>query len=982
MGIILFLVDTSASMSQRTFLGTTLIDIGKGAVETFIKLRQRDQGSRTDRYMLMTSDEIGAIKAGWKENLATFMNELKNLQATGLTNLGSAMKQAFDLLNLYRLQSGIDNYGMGRNPFYLDPAMVICITDGGKLSSIDRVHQTLELPLEPRAPGSELTKEPFRWDQRLFSLILKFPGSPNGFDRTAGVNADVTNEYLITPMCDATGGRSYIITTPKSLSNVVDALVQKFQMGVVINFEKIGGPDKPAEANSSTVNSDMEGEGKPKNHANVSKPPSDMSGQPTNDDAGQSRDEQQASRNTSSPLPPTVLNNLWYSCRRLIYIKTNPKVNTPVGHWPIPESFWPEHSMSQLEPRDADPTVLFSCVNSEPMVMDLLPFDKYELERSPLTQYILENVKPTHCWQTYVSGSGKNSELGYPFGYLKASVNFQAVNLFVMPYNYPILIPLLDELFKVLKLSPTPKWRQLFDKYLSDLPSYYIVPLRTALRRMGANVNLLIPDHVESSSSLSNSIQSYLKKLKQQAKVEADKVLSGIGKKAPGEFGRPVSQINNSPLSPNSLQKRDFHEVFHNIPSSQPSTIPEIANVTNLPDFKELPKMHQYKNPFDIKRSELLDQLARMRINFFHTAPTATRLQDQDSRHSIAISQMGNYQDYLKQTSPLRELDPGMNRAHMFGNPFKLAKDQPMMVDEADVVNEAVAGGGSSRKRRDIRSPSPRDRRRKPDVNPNNSKRPTQPQPMQENVHQPLPPITPPLSNFGQPPVITGEKPSSHNVKAPVPGKKRKLQEGEGSNEQRKQSKPSVNPQLRKLQQLHHNKQHGQASSAFTTAGQAGMSKDKLESSKDISSILRNACLGPNATNSKALSNTPEIKQSNHDLPNDKNDKVGLRRKEVSKSIALRKMYEKNTKLRQMICKQIRTLGQDPDPIIGHLEQVQGSLEKRREFTRTIIDEAARFKKNKLVEILNVWLNGQEQKTSGRNRRAIKSALVITGNIK
>lgn len=37
---------------------------------------------------------------------------------------------------------------------------------------------------------------------------------------------------------------------------------------------------------------------------------------------------------------------------------------------------------------------------------------------------------------------------------------------------------------------------------------------------------------------------------------------------------------------------------------------------------------------------------------------------------------MGNYQDYLKQTNPLRELDPGMNRAHMFGNPFKLAKDQ------------------------------------------------------------------------------------------------------------------------------------------------------------------------------------------------------------------------------------------------------------------------------------------------------------------
>ena len=45
--------------------------------------------------------------------------------------------------------------------------------------------------------------------------------------------------------------------------------------------------------------------------------------------------------------------------------------------------------------------------------------------------------------------------------------------------------------------------------------------------------------------------------------------------------------------------------------------------------------MHQYKNPFDIKRIELLDQLARMRINFFHTAPTATRLQDQGKHHNL-----------------------------------------------------------------------------------------------------------------------------------------------------------------------------------------------------------------------------------------------------------------------------------------------------------------------------------------------------------
>ena len=37
---------------------------------------------------------------------------------------------------------------------------------------------------------------------------------------------------------------------------------------------------------------------------------------------------------------------------------------------------------------------------------------------------------------------------------------------------------------------------------------------------------------------------------------------------------------------------------------------------------------------------------------------------------------MGNYQEVLRQMSPLREVDPGQNRVHMFGNPFKLAKDQ------------------------------------------------------------------------------------------------------------------------------------------------------------------------------------------------------------------------------------------------------------------------------------------------------------------
>uniref|UniRef100_A0A8C9F9G3 VWFA domain-containing protein n=1 Tax=Pavo cristatus TaxID=9049 RepID=A0A8C9F9G3_PAVCR len=104
MPILLFLIDTSASMNQRTHLGTTYLDIAKGAVETFMKVPALPALCRG------TFSRF-SFQAGWKENHATFMNELKNLQAEGLTTLGQSLRTAFDLLNLNRLVTGIDNYG-------------------------------------------------------------------------------------------------------------------------------------------------------------------------------------------------------------------------------------------------------------------------------------------------------------------------------------------------------------------------------------------------------------------------------------------------------------------------------------------------------------------------------------------------------------------------------------------------------------------------------------------------------------------------------------------------------------------------------------------------------------------------------------------------------------------------------------------------------------------------------------------------------
>ncbi|XP_048069503.1 integrator complex subunit 6-like isoform X13 [Ursus arctos] len=598
-------------MNQRTDLGTSYLDIAKGAVELFLKLRARDPASRGDRYMLVTYDEPPyCIKAGWKENHATFMSELKNLQASGLTTLGQALRSSFDLLNLNRLISGIDNYGQGRNPFFLEPSILITITDGNKLTSTAGVQEELHLPLNSPLPGSELTKEPFRWDQRLFALVLRLPGlAPTEPEQLGSVPTD---ESAITQMCEVTGGRSYCVRTQRMLNQCLESLVQKIQSGVVINFEKTG-PDPLPVGEDGLLDS--------------SRPSNSFAAQP------------------------------WHSCHKLIYVRPNSKTGVPVGHWPIPESFWPDQNLPSLPPRTSHPVVRFSCVDCEPMVIDKLPFDKYELEPSPLTQYILERKSPHTCWQVFVTSSGKYNELGYPFGYLKASTTLTCVNLFVMPYNYPVLLPLLDDLFKVHKLKPNLKWRQAFDSYLKTLPPYYLL-----------------------------------------TKLESERILASVGKKPPQEIGIKVKNHSGGGVS--LTHSKNFRKLLKEIIGESAPRLTE-SNTKEFAGFrlgllnKDL-KPQTYRNAYDIPRRGLLDQLTRMRSSLLKTHKFIVG-QDEDSLHSVPVAQMGNYQEYLKTlASPLREIDPDQpKRLHTFGNPFKQDK-KGMMIDEAD---EFVAGPQNKVKR-------------------------------------------------------------------------------------------------------------------------------------------------------------------------------------------------------------------------------------------------------------------------------------------
>ncbi|XP_041114924.1 integrator complex subunit 6-like isoform X3 [Polyodon spathula] len=847
MPVLLFLIDTSASMNQRAHLGTTYLDIAKGAVETFMKLRSRDPASRGDRYMLVTFEEFPCgIKAGWKENHATFMHELKNLQAVGLTTVGQSLRTAFDLLNLNRLVSGIDNYGQ------------------------------LHLPLSTPLPGSELTKEPFRWDQRLFALVLRIPGNmaveP---EQMIGVPQD---DSAITPMCEVTGGRSYSVCSQRMLNQCLESLVQKIQSGVVINFEKTGPEPPPIE---------------------------------------------DGPLDTPKPGP-----QVWHSCHKLIYVRPNPKTGVPIGHWPIPEAFWPDQNSPTLvgvyPSRTAHPQVRFSCIDSEPMVIDKLPFDKYELEPSPLTQYILERKSPHTCWQVFVCNSAKYSDLGQPFGYLKASTALNCVNMFVMPYDFPVLLPLLDDLFKVHKLKPTLMWRQSFEVYLKTMPPYYIGPLKKALRMMGAPN--LIAESME--YGLSYSVVSYLKKLSQQAKAESDRVIALVGKKPVQENG---VQVKNKASTLSLAHCKDFKQLLKGITGEAPHVLQEL-NMKEFTGFqigilnKDL-KPQSFRNAYDIPRRSLLDHLSRMRSNLLKATQGLLKGQDEDQLHSIPIAQMGNYQEFLKLSpSPLREVDPDQpKRLHTFGNPFKLDK-KGMMIDEAD---EFVSGPQ------------------------NKSKRPGDPSmqgvPKRRRCMSPLlrggRPLTPPAVNNH----IGGKGPPSipvtlahPNLVKPIPVCKAPEEnpnvftdgvvENHIGSQHSLETLPDPVPDLNSDTDPFNMKQL--PAGAENHIGELGINRSGVDNLYTVS---------PTGTNEDSEEGETCLEE-------------GLHQSRKMKKLNNSKSEENNAELKVLITREIRKPGRRYERIFYFLEQVQGSLHTRLMFLQNVIKEAARFKKRVLIEQLEGFL--------------------------
>ena len=197
---ILALLDVSTCMAQQTQLGLTLLECAKSAVEQLLDSRRKEGLAQRDQYMLVLTADTPLLPTsshtqvvcGWHDN-ARFLAALKAVQPLSAHSsdpsaspsqpspsyLSTAITASLDLLNQYSRPNGIDNFTRGRIVTYNEPALLLLLTTDQHNSSTQ-----LDLPspcihVHAIQPGSLLhtATAPYRWDQRLFPVVMRLPSA-------------------------------------------------------------------------------------------------------------------------------------------------------------------------------------------------------------------------------------------------------------------------------------------------------------------------------------------------------------------------------------------------------------------------------------------------------------------------------------------------------------------------------------------------------------------------------------------------------------------------------------------------------------------------------------------------------------------------------------------------------------------------------------------------------------------------------------
>ena len=543
---ILALLDVSTCMAQQTQLGLTLLECAKSAVEQLLDSRRKEGLAQRDQYMLVItagtplqphSDRHTEVVCGWHDT-ARFLPALKAVQPLSappaqplesptppqpnVSYLSTAITASLDLLNRYSRPNGIDNFARGRILNYNEPALLLLFTTDQRTPPIHDRDIPQRFAFSPsNIPASTYASTPYRWDQRLYSVVVRLPlrerggvlqsassmavnATANAKDgATAAKSVKTAAQSALSLYLDSaagqTGGKSTIATSFASLLSHVDGLSKRLYPNVLIHLTPETQPD----------------------------PSPDL-------------------------LEPTW-SSVWpYQCSFVgVYVKS-------ASVWPSPETYLPEPAMQALPPREPHPTFYFS-IKTKPLPMVLLdststtatptaasspapsiavssappplpplessiPADTYTIDPSaPICSLLLAD-EPNTCRYLTIQPMPSTA----PFGLLYAHKPSKKVYLVLLPYEFPTFFSYLSRIDNHLRslpltssssaaLTSNPALYSSFAQFLSRLPFYYWPAVQAALGRMHRLPRLDVKMHANVAGAVSAEVSENMRRWKEEA---------------------------------------------------------------------------------------------------------------------------------------------------------------------------------------------------------------------------------------------------------------------------------------------------------------------------------------------------------------------------------------------------------------------------------------------------------------------------------
>lgn len=194
-----FLVDSSVAMNAK-FGRISYLDACKGAIEHLLRWQLRLQDKTLNTYLICDYAQTLVVS----QDSHVVMECVKRITATSQNTAGQALARLFGRLDLMRIANANDSIGSGRLSALPETAVIFWFTLARKFTSTG-VSSVLNIPgLD--TPGADLYLEPFRWEQRLYTVVL----------------ADEFIDAHIQTMSACMGGACWLVPTVGRLLQLMD----------------------------------------------------------------------------------------------------------------------------------------------------------------------------------------------------------------------------------------------------------------------------------------------------------------------------------------------------------------------------------------------------------------------------------------------------------------------------------------------------------------------------------------------------------------------------------------------------------------------------------------------------------------------------------------------------------------------------------------------------------------------------------------